>query len=670
MEVYVLKSAACLGIFFLFYTLLLENTTLHTTKRGYLLASLVVSIVIPFITFTKYIEAAPMAVDVLETFVVASSKTPAIIAEPIDYLPMILWTLYALGLLFFSIRFSRNLHSLVHKIKKNPVYKEQSILYVLLQLPVTPHSFFNYIFLGKEDHQAGNIPEEVIVHERAHVEQKHSWDILFFEIFQIIFWFNPLLYFFKRSIKLNHEFLADRTVLRTGATLSTYQSILLDFSSKSSVPEMAHSINYSSIKKRFNVMKTHTSNRAAWLKGLLIMPLLALLIYGFSETKEEFITSEIALVSTTEDKILDLNISEANEIFNGNKKLAFNDLEKLVTTEGYSKTALNVAPQVHILFAKSVVAELVRLDIAKNMSICSSSNGTNGLSHDDFQEIMSPLHERFGIVTGDKVSPEKLKAYNTLAKKYNAQPIESRSIPLKDLHVLEGIFTKMSQEQKDNALSFPECLPKNKIGGTKKEQIDSFLNASKHNNQETFILQVELSEIRLNGIPVTLNKLAVTIDAFTKDWSATDFTSTRPNVLIASTPKSFLDKVDVEFRKTRFSKANDGMNIIPPPPPTNRRVKKGEASIIPPPPTSKKVLKGEVSLIPPPPPPHPPIVSTSRLDHVIRMAKEHAAFLYEGKRITSDKAIAMLKENPDLNVSTEHFKNSNPIVTLSKKVNK
>jgi hypothetical protein len=49
------------------------------------------------------------------------------------------------------------------------------------------------------------------------------------------------------------------------------------------------------------------------------------------------------------------------------------------------------------------------------------------------------------------------------------------------------------------------------------------------------------------------------------------------------------------------------------------------------------------------------------------MAKEHAAFLYEGKQITSDKAITMLKENPDLDVSTEHFKNSNPLVTLLKK---
>jgi len=201
--------------------------------------------VIPFITFTQYVAVAPVTEMVTENVVIPVYETQEIIAEPINYTPYILWSIYTLGVLFFTLRFTKNLISLVQKIRKNPVFKKQSFLYVLLQLPVTPHSFFKYIFFDKEAFEAGKIPKEVLIHEQAHVAQKHSWDILFFEIFQIIFWFNPLLYFFKRSIKLNHEFLADRTVLQTGAPLATYQSILLDFSSKSSVPAMAHSINYS-----------------------------------------------------------------------------------------------------------------------------------------------------------------------------------------------------------------------------------------------------------------------------------------------------------------------------------------------------------------------------------------------------------------------------------------
>jgi hypothetical protein len=48
------------------------------------------------------------------------------------------------------------------------------------------------------------------------------------------------------------------------------------------------------------------------------------------------------------------------------------------------------------------------------------------------------------------------------------------------------------------------------------------------------------------------------------------------------------------------------------------------------------------------------------------MAYENAAFFYEGKRISSDKAIDIFKKNKNLNIETEKFKNSNPIVKITK----
>jgi len=109
--------------------------------------------------------------------------------------------------------------------------------------------------------------------------------LLFIELVQLLFWFNPLLLLYKRSIKLNHEFLADRVVLRNNANLSAYQNLLLAFSSNVRPPSLANAINYSFIKKRFTVMKKQTSPQAIWLRSLLILPLVAFLLYGFS-TKE------------------------------------------------------------------------------------------------------------------------------------------------------------------------------------------------------------------------------------------------------------------------------------------------------------------------------------------------------------------------------------------------
>src|SRR5690606_2233309 len=105
------------------------------------------------------------------------------------------------------------------------------------------------------------------------------------ELLQVIFWFNPFIYLIKHSIKLNHEFLADHAVLKQGTETLKYQSLLLAFSSNASEPQLANAINYSSIKKRFTVMKTHTSKQTLWLRSLILLPLLAVLIYSFSERK-------------------------------------------------------------------------------------------------------------------------------------------------------------------------------------------------------------------------------------------------------------------------------------------------------------------------------------------------------------------------------------------------
>ena len=85
--------------------------------------------------------------------------------------------------------------------------------------------------------------------------------MLFIELLNVIFWFNPLFYYLKKSIKLNHEFLADRAVLNKGVSLTAYQEILLAFSSNPNEPQLANAINYSSIKKRLIIMKTNTSKK-------------------------------------------------------------------------------------------------------------------------------------------------------------------------------------------------------------------------------------------------------------------------------------------------------------------------------------------------------------------------------------------------------------------------
>jgi hypothetical protein len=230
--------------------------------------------------------------------------------------------IYFIGVAFFTFRFSKNLSAILLKIKRNPTFKTLSYINVLLRDHVIPHTFFNYIFLNKSSYDAKDIPAEVLFHEQTHASQKHSLDVLFIEVLQIIFWFNPLIYVTKSSIKLNHEFLADEAVLSKGIEPSYYQKLLLVFSSNTPSPHLANSINYSLIKKRFTVMKTQTSKSKVWIRSFLLLSLLAILIFSFSTTKEIEKESKERIEKTIQEGASKEQVNEYNKLA---KK--YNDLD-------------------------------------------------------------------------------------------------------------------------------------------------------------------------------------------------------------------------------------------------------------------------------------------------------------------------------------------------------
>ena len=199
MELYLLKSAAILAVLFAFYKVALENTSMHTFKRFYLFGSLFAAFLIPLITFTSYVEVSPIVP-------IYSEVTPQLnyteVEQTLNFWPIVLWAIYGLGVLFFSIKFFRNLFGLIQQIRKNPKFKNTPFINILLSETVIPHTFFNYIFLNKKQFENREIPQEVIFHEETHARQKHSLDIIFVELLQIVFWFNPLFQFIKKSIKL------------------------------------------------------------------------------------------------------------------------------------------------------------------------------------------------------------------------------------------------------------------------------------------------------------------------------------------------------------------------------------------------------------------------------------------------------------------------------------
>ncbi|TXE19352.1 M56 family metallopeptidase [Psychroserpens burtonensis] len=433
MLIYLLKFSACLAIFMVFYKLLFEKSSVHKFKRFYLLATLVLALVIPSLTFIEYIE--PVIDKEHNSFVVSDSDMVETIPEVIEvnYTPIILWSLYGLGIFVFLLKFCINLNTIISRIKNNPKLKTGSFIHVLVSNLKTPHTFFNYIFFNKHKFEQNDIPKEVLIHEQTHAKQKHSIDVLLLELLQIIFWFNPLIYLLKRDVKLNHEFLADRAVLQNGIEPSTYQTILLAFSSKAEHQELANAINYSSIKKRFTVMNTHTSKRSIWLRSLLILPVLALLFYGFTESEQ----LEIEIIPP---EIIELYLNEDGELLLENKIITYEDIEELYRPDLKLQVTIKVFQDADVKIAKDVSKKLKEIGI-KKMTVCTSR----------ISEFQNDSQE--------EATPKQVAEYNILAKKINAQSKNNPIIKLKDIERINYLYKLMSTTQKESAQPFPNFPP-------------------------------------------------------------------------------------------------------------------------------------------------------------------------------------------------------------------
>ena len=270
-------------IFFAVYKLLLENERMFRFNRVYLLGSLVFSFVIPLQLFSiKPLFSTPISVVQLDGILIQTNEK---VSDQINYYQILIYTLgiiYALVAIVLIFRFIKNLYSFYKNIKYNQIQIVNDQKIVLVKESILPHSFWNAIFINNDEFENGKIPSELIAHEEAHIKQKHSLDILFIEVLQILFWFNPLIILYKKAIKLNHEFLADQAVNKQFESVSTYQSLLLDIASNKTNIALASNINYLITKKRFLMMTKEESPLKIILKVFTVGIVSVLMLFIFS----------------------------------------------------------------------------------------------------------------------------------------------------------------------------------------------------------------------------------------------------------------------------------------------------------------------------------------------------------------------------------------------------
>ena len=287
-----LKVSAGTTLFYLCYLLLFRKETFYLRNRIFLIVTFILPAVFPLIKIPvlKNSVAPSVALNTFDNVNYSQNSFTAAIPSTIntfDYNRLFEWIYFTVAAIL-CLRIIISLIATYRIIKKGHLNNKQFPRVVISDNHVPPFSFFPYAVIPAEDYKSGNY-KDLLDHEFAHLRQGHTFDLLLSEFFIAFQWFNPIVWLIKRSVILNHEYLADYITLRSSRNVKDYQYRLLNFQSGLKNISLAHSFN-SLIKNRIIMINKKPTLRYARLKNVLILPLVAFVVYAFATPEYHYVT--------------------------------------------------------------------------------------------------------------------------------------------------------------------------------------------------------------------------------------------------------------------------------------------------------------------------------------------------------------------------------------------
>ena len=302
--VYIVKSAVCLAVFYLFYRLLLSRETFHRFNRIALLGILILSCAIPFVevTMKEPMEVSQQLLTWEELLLMANlNRTATIETAPESVITWreALLMVYLLGIVFFFLRNVWSLTRMLRLIKGSTlVRQENGITLITHQKKIAPFSWMKFVVISEKDLKENG--EEILTHEYAHIRKKHSIDLLIADVCIFFQWFNPASWLLKQELQNIHEFEADESVIAQGIDAKKYQLLLIKKAVGTRLYSMANSFNHSSLKKRITMMIRKKSNPWARVKYLYVLPLATVAVTVFARPEVSQPLEEISNVKVSD----------------------------------------------------------------------------------------------------------------------------------------------------------------------------------------------------------------------------------------------------------------------------------------------------------------------------------------------------------------------------------
>ena len=276
--VYLIKASGLIALFYLTYYFLLRKETFFTGNRWFLLAGLFTSVLLPLLFFTKTIWVEPTPVNFDWTKV---SQTPSIENETTEinwYL--VLGIAYALGILTLLAKFAFDFFSLTKVLKGKTIQRQADFKFIDLPENVAPFSYFQYIVYNSSLYSPTEL-ENILEHEKIHSEQNHTIDVLISRVFCILFWYNPFIWWYKKAMLQNLEFIADNEASKKISDKKSYQITLLKITTHENCVAITNHFYQSLIKKRIVMLNKNQSKKWNSWKYATVIPVLAAFVLLF-----------------------------------------------------------------------------------------------------------------------------------------------------------------------------------------------------------------------------------------------------------------------------------------------------------------------------------------------------------------------------------------------------
>ncbi|WP_299608181.1 M56 family metallopeptidase [uncultured Aquimarina sp.] len=298
---YILKSSGILALFYLTYSLFLKKDTFFSLNRHFFLAGMMCSVFLPLITIKTTTEIeVPLQQKIHQTtspkYQTASqnilSETPLPIESSLE-IPikekkrnweLIFLTLYTIGILVFLTWFFWQLFTITRLISKGITTNKKGYKQIIIDKKIAPFSFNKSIVINPSLHTDDEL-DMIIKHEKIHVYQRHTYDILIVTLLCAFQWMNPFIWIYKKALQQNLEFIVDQEITKKSDLKKSYQLAIVQVASKN-FSTITNNFHQSLIKKRIIMLNTERSNRKKVWKLFTIAPMLVVFMMSFN-IKEE-----------------------------------------------------------------------------------------------------------------------------------------------------------------------------------------------------------------------------------------------------------------------------------------------------------------------------------------------------------------------------------------------